>query len=155
MALNDEELKGLEDLKDLGDRNGVENLRLIGGAEARKIEPRLRCLAALQSPETGLLDMAAYMRATERALKVVGVTIVKQCRVLSVSEKNVVKTSRGEIESDFLINVAGLHSDSIARECGLEGYEIVPYKGDYYCTTEALVRGLVYPIPGSALSLGV
>src|SRR4030042_5184190 len=136
------ELKALEELKKRGDDNGVENLRLIDEAEVWKIEPRVRCLAALHSPETGILDMAAYMRVMERMLKGLGVTIVKQCKVTSIDDHNNLITTRGEMEAEMIINAAGLYSDSIARMCGLEGYEIIPYKGDYYNTTEGGIRGL-------------
>jgi len=155
VALVNAELKALEDLKKRGDENGVENLRLIDGAEARKIEPRARCLAALCSPETGILDMAAYMRIMERVLKESGVTVVKQCKVLSVDNRNTLTTTRGKMETEIIINAAGLYSDSIAAMCGLEGYVIVPHKGDYYNTTEEVIRGLVYPIPDSPHTLGI
>ncbi len=155
VALDGKEFKELEDLKHLGEGNGVENLRLIKGTEAQEIEPRVRCMAALHSPETGMLDMAAYIRSMEKVLKGLDVTIVKQCQVLSIDDNNVLTTTRGPIESDIVINTAGLHSDTIATMCGLEGYEIVPYKGDYYNTTEDVVEGLVYPVPGSTLGLGV
>jgi L-2-hydroxyglutarate oxidase LhgO len=149
------ELKALEDLKKQGEDNGVENLRLIDEAEVWKIEPRVRCLAALHSPETGILDMAAYMRVMERMLKGLGVTIVKQCKVTSIDDHNNLMTTRGEMEAESIINAAGLYSDSIARMCGLEGYEIIPHKGDYYNTTEEVIRGLVYPVPDSPHSLGI
>jgi L-2-hydroxyglutarate oxidase LhgO len=149
------ELKALEDLKKQGEDNGVENLRLIEEAEIRKIEPRVRCLAALHSPETGILDMAAYIRVMERMLKVLGVNIVKQCKVTSIDDHNSLMTTRGEMEAEMVINAAGLYSDRIAGMCGLEGYEIIPYKGDYYNTTEEVIRGLVYPVPDSPHSLGI
>ncbi len=155
VALSSEELKSLEGLKHLGESNGVERLTLLDAAAVRKIEPRVRCLAGLHSPETGILDMAAYMRTMEKVLKGAGVTVVKQCRVLLVSDHNTLTSTRGEIEADILINAAGLHSDSIASMCGLEGYQIIPYKGDYYNTTENVIRGLVYPVPDSPLSLGI
>jgi len=155
VALVDAELKALEDLKKRGDENGVENLTLIDGAEARKTESRVRCLAALCSPETGILDMAAYMRVMERVLKEHGVTVVKQCEVLSVDDHNTLTTTRGKMETEILINSAGLHSDGIAAMCGLEGYVIVPHKGDYYNTTEAVIQGLVYPVPDSPHTLGI
>ena len=155
VALVASELKALEDLKKRGEDNSVENLRLIDEAEVRKIEPRVKCLAALHSPETGILDMAVYMRAMERMLKGLGVTIVKQCKVLSIEDHNTLRTTRGEMEAESIINAAGLYSDSIARMCGLEGYEIIPYKGDYYNTTEEVIRGLVYPVPDSPHSLGI
>jgi len=81
VALVKAELKALEDLKKRGDENGVENLRLIDRVEAQKIEPRVRCLAALSSPETGILDMAAYIRVMERVLKGSGVTVVNNARL--------------------------------------------------------------------------
>ncbi len=155
VALVNAELKALEDLKKRGDQNGVENLKLIDQAEAQKIEPRVRCLAALCSPETGILDMAAYMRTMERVLKGSGVAVVKQCKALSVDDHNTLTTTRGKMEAAMIINAAGLYSDSIAAMCGLEGYMIVPHKGDYYNTTEELIRGLVYPVPDSPHSLGI
>jgi L-2-hydroxyglutarate oxidase LhgO len=155
VALVNAELKSLEDLQKRGDENGVENLRLIDGAESKKIEPRVRCLAALCSPETGILDMAAYIRIMERVLKGSGVTVVKQCKALSVDDHNTLTTTRGKMEAEIIINAAGLHSDSIAAMCGLEGYVIVPHKGDYYNTTEEVIRGLVYPVPDSPHSLGI
>jgi L-2-hydroxyglutarate oxidase LhgO len=155
VALLNEELEALEDLKRRGDENGVENLRIIEGNEIQKIEPRVKCLLALHSPETGILDMAGYMKTMERVLNLAGVHIVKQCKVLSINEHNRLETNRGEIETELLINSAGLHSDTVAKMCGLDGYEIKPIKGDYYNTTEAIVNGLVYPVPDSPHSLGI
>jgi L-2-hydroxyglutarate oxidase LhgO len=155
VALVSSELETLEDVRKRGEENGVENLRLLNEAEVQKIEPRVRCLAALHSPETGILDMAAYMRIIERMLKGLGVTIVRQCKVLSIDDHNSLTTTRGEMEAEMIINAAGLYSDSIAEMCGLEGYEIVPHKGDYYNTTEEVIRGLVYPVPDSPHSLGI
>jgi L-2-hydroxyglutarate oxidase LhgO len=155
VALVTSELKALGELKKRGDDNGVENLRLIEKAEIQKMESRVRCLAALHSPETGILDMAAYMRMMEKVLKGLGVIIVKQCKVTSINDHNTLMTTRGKMEAEMIINVAGLYSDSIARMCGIEGYEIIPHKGDYYNTTEEVIRGLVYPVPDSPHSLGI
>jgi len=155
VALEEEELRALEELRKKGVENGAENLTLLEVSEVRKIEPRVRCLAALHSPETGILEMATYIRVMEKVLKGSGVTIVKQCKVVSVGKHNLLSTTRGEIEADILINAAGLYSDSIANMCGLEGYKVVPYKGDYYNTTEDVISGLVYPVPDSPHGLGV
>jgi L-2-hydroxyglutarate oxidase LhgO len=155
VALEEKELGGLEKLWRQGEANGVENLKLIDGNAVRRLEPRVRCLSGLHSPETGILDMGAYIRKMERILVAAGVTIVKRCQVVSVNHRNVLTTSRGEMEAEGLINAAGLFSDEIALLCGLEGYRIVPFKGDYYNTTEEVIRSLVYPVPDSTISLGV
>jgi L-2-hydroxyglutarate oxidase LhgO len=155
VALEEKELAGLEKLRKQAEINGVENMRLIDQDEVRNLEPRVRCLTGLYSPETGILDMAAYIRRMEDILKDAGVTIVKQCRVISISDRNVLTTSRGKMEADLLINAAGLYSDEIAAMCGLEGYRIIPFKGDYYNTTEDVIHTLVYPVPDSTITLGV
>jgi len=80
---------------------------------------------------------------------------VKQCKVTSIDDHNSLMTTRGEMEAESIINAAGLYSDRIAGMCGLEGYEIIPHKGDYYNTTEEVIRGLVYPVPDSPHSLGI
>jgi L-2-hydroxyglutarate oxidase LhgO len=69
-----------------------------------------------------------------------------------VREKTlVVQTTGGEIESDYLINCAGLQSDRVARLCGVDPQlQIIPFRGEYYeLTTERrhLVRNLIYPVP--------
>ena len=155
VALNAQEINEIKRLKRLGEDNGVEDLALVDVETVQRMEPRVRCMAGLLSPQSGLVDMAAYMRAIERVLKGSGVVIVKQCQVLSVTDQNVLTTTRGDITADVLVNAAGLYSDHVAMMCGLEGYEIVPYKGDYYSTTESVVQGLIYPVPGSSLGLGI
>ncbi len=155
VALVESEFKALEELKKRGDENGVENLRIIEEREIKRIEPRVKALSAIYSPETGILDMGAYMKTMEGIIREKGVNIVKQCKVISINEKNQIMTTRGEIEADLIINSGGLHSDSIARMCGLEGFEIKPVKGDYYNTTEVVINGLVYPVPDSPYSLGI
>jgi L-2-hydroxyglutarate oxidase LhgO len=155
VALVNAEWQALEDLRKKGEENGVENLRLLDEADVRKMEPRVRCLAALHSHETGILDMAAYMRIMEKILKGLGVAIVKQCEVRAIDDHGRLITTRGEMEAEMLVNAAGLYSDKIAGMCGLEGYEIVPHKGDYYNTTEEVIRGLVYPVPDSPHTLGI
>lgn len=155
VALVENEFRALEELKRRGDENGVENLKIIKAVEIKEIEPRVRALLAIYSPETGILDMGVYMRTIERIIKEAGVNIVKQCKVISINEHNKIMTTRGEIEADLIINASGLHSDSIAKMCGLDGYEIRPIKGDYYNTTEMIIHGLVYPVPDSPHSLGI
>ena len=99
--------------------------------------------------------MAGYMRTMERILQEKGVTIVKKCKVLAVAEDNTLTTTRGEMKAELMVNATGLHSDELASMCGVEGYEIVPHKGDYYNTTENVIQGLVYPVPDSSLSSGI
>jgi L-2-hydroxyglutarate oxidase LhgO len=47
------EIPILKDLLDRGTKNGVEGLELISAEEAMKLEPNIKCVAALNSPNTG------------------------------------------------------------------------------------------------------
>src|SRR5262249_49135971 len=71
-----------------------------------------------------------------------------------------IETTKGEFESRFLVNCAGLHSDRVARKAGLDPKaRIVPFRGEYYELVLAkrhLVQPLIYPVPNPAFPfLGV
>ncbi len=63
VATDASELGKVETLKAQGEANGVEGLELIGGNAARALEAELACIGALSSPESGIVDSHAYMRA--------------------------------------------------------------------------------------------
>jgi len=44
-----------------GIANGVEDLRMMEGYEAMKMEPELQCVKALLSPSTGIVDSHLFM----------------------------------------------------------------------------------------------
>jgi (S)-2-hydroxyglutarate dehydrogenase len=62
-----------------------------------------------------------------------------------------VRTAKGAFRARTLVNCAGLHSDRVARLCGVEaGVKIVPFRGEYYelrPEKRYLVRNLIYPVP--------
>ncbi len=63
----------------------------------------------------------------------------------------VLSTTGGEVRCKFLINCAGLHSDRVARLCGMRPrLRIIPFRGEYYALNAnriSLVRNLIYPVP--------
>jgi L-2-hydroxyglutarate oxidase len=62
-----------------------------------------------------------------------------------------IETTRGEFETKFLINCAGLYSDRITRLANKDpGVKIVPFRGEYYELVPSkrhLVKTLIYPVP--------
>jgi L-2-hydroxyglutarate oxidase LhgO len=73
---------------------------------------------------------------------------------------HILVTSKGEIESGFVINCAGLQSDRVARLLGQRPEaRIVPFRGEYFelkPEAESLCRNLIYPVPDPAFPfLGV
>src|SRR5262249_11996750 len=141
-----------------GQKNGVEGLELIGGNAARAMEPELFCVAALVSPETGIIDAHSYMLALQGDLESNGGMIAFETPVERLTQKG----SGGEVQSggrdagrmtgDAVINAAGLGAQAIARNT--EGYpatrvpRLVLAKGNYfsYSGKPAFSR-LIYPTP--------
>jgi L-2-hydroxyglutarate oxidase LhgO len=65
----DADRPALEKLHAQATRNGVEGLRMLEGAEAKRMEPALACAAAFHSPETGIIDSHRYMLALQGDLE--------------------------------------------------------------------------------------
>ena len=54
----------LEELRQAAGRNGVTDLEILTGDEARALEPELNAARALLSPSTGIIDSHRYVRAS-------------------------------------------------------------------------------------------
>jgi len=63
------QLAGLHALQSKAAANGVHDLQWLGAAEARALEPQLRCEAALLSPSTGIVDSHGLMLALQGELE--------------------------------------------------------------------------------------
>ncbi len=163
VATRERELGGLEALLTRGEQNGVPNLRLLGPAELREIEPHAAGLGAIHSPHTAIVDYGKVAQKIAALLMERGVRLEAGAPVTSITggaEGFTIETSRGEIRTRALINCAGLYADRIARMSGVEpSVRIVPFRGEYYFLKSHrrdLVRGLIYPVPDPDLPfLGV
>ena len=59
VATSEAQVAYLHGIMAQGLANGVNDLSLISGEQARALEPRLACVAAVQSPSTGIVDSHA------------------------------------------------------------------------------------------------
>ena len=66
----------LEDIARRARANGVDDLQYIAGEEAMRLEPALRCTAALLSPSTGIVDSHALMLSYQGDAENVGAQCV-------------------------------------------------------------------------------
>src|ERR1700750_3354119 len=120
VATEDAEVGKMEAILKQGQANGVEGFRLIDGAAPRAMERALNCVAALHSPETGIVDSHSFMRALQGDLEDRGGVIAFGTRVehLSWSQAGwLVRYSgsdSGELAVDAVINSAGLGAQALA-----------------------------------------
>lgn len=153
VATTDEEVPRLNALGDRGRENGIE-VRRVTSAEAKSIEPNIRCVAALVVPSTGIADYVAVCDRLAAIARELGGDLRLGARLLSVSRQGSARrlhTTAGDFDCKLLVTCAGLHSDRVARLDGADpGARVVPFRGEYYELTPEkrhLVRGLVYPVP--------
>src|SRR5262249_26063978 len=63
VATNADEIGRLEAVHKQARANGVEGVEIIDAAVAKRLEPALACVAAMHSPETGIIDSHRFMLA--------------------------------------------------------------------------------------------
>ncbi|GJE54936.1 NAD(P)/FAD-dependent oxidoreductase [Methylobacterium thuringiense] len=158
VAVCEEERAGIEAIHARGIANGVEGLRLLEAGEARRLEPNLACVAALESPATGIVDSHALMLSLLGAVEDVGGALALRTPIESAGREGgrwrvrFGGDSPGTLDVDAIVNAAGLGAQSVAH--GIEGYppERVPRqvlaKGRYFgCTGKPAFTRLIYPAP--------
>jgi L-2-hydroxyglutarate oxidase LhgO len=155
VALDDAERARLDRIHERALANGVPGVRPLGPAELRSIEPHVRGVAGLHSPETAIVDFAAITRRLAADAEARGAAIRTGAEVTGIRQDDgtvgVAVRDGDPLAFDRVIVCAGLHSDRVARLAG-DGDDprIVPFRGEYYLLKpdrRDLVRGLVYPVP--------
>ncbi len=157
------ELQRLDGLEERARANGVPGLRRLGPDEIKEVEPHIEGLAALHSPETGIVDYPVVCEALARDLTEAGHTVATGHEVTGASkvEDGVLVThTRGEIKADRVLFCAGAWSDRLAISSGADpDPRIIPFRGNYLHVKpekQELVKGMVYPVPDPDLPfLGV
>jgi (S)-2-hydroxyglutarate dehydrogenase len=152
------ELGRLEELERRGRANGVRGLRRLGQAELAELEPHARALAALHSPDTGIVDFPAVARAYAHDVLEAGGAVVTGCGVTQVlpgrGSLRLIH-ARGACEATHAIFCAGMWADRMARAAGAQADpRIVPFRGAYLRLARSrrhLVRSLIYPVPDPSL----
>jgi (S)-2-hydroxyglutarate dehydrogenase len=154
VALDEGELGRFEALRERATANGVPELETVGPERIREIEPSLRGIRGLWSPQTGIIDYRRVCQALVGEIRSLGGTVELGRELLGVTRRGsqlVASTSRGDLVADGLVVCAGLWADDVARRAGDPADpRIVPFRGDYYTLrpqARRLVRGLIYPVP--------
>ncbi len=163
LATSAAELPRLRELQRRGAANGVPGLRWLEGSQIASVEPHARGLAALHSPETGVVDFRAVARAYAADLLAAGGQIAYDCEVRAVEHqaRSVrLAHTQGSTAATHAIFCAGAWADRLAVCAGADpDPRIVPFRGAYLRlkpARAALVRSLIYATPDPALPfLGV
>jgi L-2-hydroxyglutarate oxidase LhgO len=167
----EDEIPILHDLFERGKNNAVEGLELLSSKQVRQIEPNIKCKEAIYSPNTGIVDTHKLMEyflevAKDKSADIVYNSEVKEIEKLDTGyyKVGIFDENTKEmiyLQTEILINAAGLYADSISQMVGIrdKDYELKYCKGQYFRLKPAFnncVSHLIYPLPDSkGVSSGV
>ncbi len=163
VATRPDQVATLAMLEERGRANGLAGLRRLDREELHDLEPHAAGVAALHVPDTGIVDYVRVSEVLAQQVRERGGEVATGVAFRALRREVgglVVETGGGRIRCRSIITCAGLHSDRVARACGVDpGVRIVPFRGEYYelrPERRSLVRNLIYPVPDPAFPfLGV
>jgi L-2-hydroxyglutarate oxidase LhgO len=157
VATSDPQKEELLSIQKKAHANGVTDVVEIPAAEAMRMEPALRCLGALHSPSTGIVDshalMLAYLGDAEATGAMLGLrSPLEKALIRGNADFELYVKGANPIRCNILVNSAGLRAPSVARS--IEGFPAskVPRelyaKGNYYSLSgRPPFSRLIYPVP--------
>jgi L-2-hydroxyglutarate oxidase LhgO len=162
IASDDHEIADLERLLQVGHVNGVSALELVDDSFIRSKEPNVRGIAALWSPDSGVLEAEAFVKALEHLCRAEDVAVVVGSPLLgaaSTADGIELETPHERIVAATVVNASGLYADTVSSMLGGMAFTIYPCRGEYAelaPSRRGMVNGLVYPLPhASGAGLGV
>ncbi len=137
LAFSDAEKSILEELFGRGQANGVPDLELLSGEEARALEPNLstEAVAALHAPSAAICSPWEYCLALAETAVRNGAELELDTCVTGLSQADVgwiAATDRGEFHARYVVNAAGVDAQVIHEMAAPRTFSICPTRGQYY-----------------------
>lgn len=167
LCFDENDMPKLKELFDRGKANGVPDIEIISGDEARTMEPELskEVVAALYAPTAGIVDpFGLTISMAENAAyngvefifdsKVTDInssedgTYIIQCKTLNSRKK--IETT--EYSAKIVINAAGVYADEIHNMISSRKINIRPRRGEYMLldtTAGNFVKKTIFQLPTS------
>lgn len=155
-AITDEQFAKLPEIKAKAFKNRVYDVEYKSGKELLEMEPNLNpeVKGGLYIPRESIIDPFIWVQALAENAVANGVGFLLNAKVTDIKTENgkikSVVTTKGEIETSYVINSAGLYCDEIAEMVGKADYKVVARKGQFYILdkkTSCQVERIVLPIP--------
>jgi L-2-hydroxyglutarate oxidase LhgO len=161
IALTNDEIPQMENIYRRGRENGVENLQHCTLDFLEKSNLGVKAAAALWSPDTGIIDSHRLMESYIEIAKMNDCDFAFNHKVTGIENisdgyKIIIQSDEDifEIQSNKVINSAGLYSDTIAELAGIDieknNYKLHFCKGHYFrihSSKKHLASNLIYPVP--------
>ncbi|MFX1377302.1 MAG: NAD(P)/FAD-dependent oxidoreductase [Promethearchaeota archaeon] len=155
VALEDNQIKNLEEERKKGTEDGIPDLELILDKKLiKKMEPKLTddAVGVLHAPSAGLVSPYELTFALAENAAINGVKFFRNHEVVKIKHQDylfTVRTYQGEFQGNNLINAAGLHAARISNMLGLDYFSIMPRKGEYILFDRNAIHlnKILFPMP--------
>ena len=156
-AFSESELPVLEELYRRGRANGVPDLTILGGEQAREKEPGLApgCVGALYAPTAAICSPWEYCLALAETAVRNGVDLRLETPVVGAARTEngwQVETESGRLEGRFVINAAGVSAGQVHDMAAGHTFSILPSRGEYFLLDKSegsRVQTVVFQCPGA------
>ena len=162
VATDSNQIDDLQALLYKAQNNGVPEIKMISGDEAKQLEPQLHCVAAILSSSTGIVDSHGFMLSLLGGFEDAGGMVAYQSPLISA--KPLGENAKGgfelqiggvdgmKIQTKFLINCAGMSAPAVAQKIESLSKDQIPKayfaKGNYFSLSgKSPFKHLIYPIP--------
>lgn len=162
VCFDEKDIPKLQELKERGEENEIEGLRILNKQEVFEMEPHLNSniVAALYAPTGGIVCPYEMTIALAENAFVNGVKFNFNCEVLDIIKEQeifTVHTNSGDIQTKLIINAAGLNSDTINNMISNNKINIIARKGEYCLFDKSVgktVEKTIFQLP-TAMGKGV
>ena len=137
LGFSPEDQAHLEELYRRGVANGVPDLALLTGDEARALEPNLSpaVTAALHAPTAAICSPWEYGLALAETAVRNGAELQLETAVTGLTPTEEgwrVETNRGVLEARYVVNAAGLDAQAVHEMAAPPSFAIHPSRGQYF-----------------------
>lgn len=158
LAFDEKDRECLRKLLARGEKNGVQQLRILSGQEARQLEPNLSgsVAEALLAPTAAIVNPWEYALAMAETAVKNGAVLCRNCPVTAINRDadGFAVTAGGRMfHSRYIINAAGVRAGEIQEMAGEKEFTIRPAKGEYYLLDKCegnRVSRVIFQCPGPA-----
>jgi len=156
LAWSREQQEKLEALIDKANKNGVNNVRMLGKKEILKREPHLsnQLFDGFEVPGEGLVDPWTTAHAYLLQALANGAQLLRNTEVISGKfDGNTwrLETSQSDVRATHVINCAGLYGDLVNHRLIEESlFTVTPRKGQFVVFDKAasgLISSIILPVP--------
>ncbi len=157
VALEEKDIKVLEKYLKWGKQNGLEekDIELMNKTELKKVEPEIKCEAALYAHRDGSTDYSILTKSIMKDSKENGINFLldtKATQIKKVGDKWEITINKNhKIFANFLINAAGGQAIDIAHNMKVaKNLTDVHFRGEYWKTPKkyhSLTKTSVYSVP--------